>query len=350
MDPFDAAFFALLKEIVALIQGQTAAQQSATVLSDLTNLQNGQSAEIKYIGQALVKLDALGALVSALNANLNRATLSLAGLIGQPQQADKAVILPSVPPAGYGGGATANQVWDHMEPGSSRTVGYWQEQMGAFALNVASLLQIPSNYAPELLVYYDYANEFTALPSTFPTPNFDVSTILSTDATVSAWLNRIDTSGWVFAQNAFGFAQADNLIPGYGGVVCTIDAHQFAALKAVAVAALPTAPVWPGLASVTLGATLALSDGLTVPGPLDGVIVHITSVAPPISFYPFGAVKSYVRAGALVFVDDNGDAEFPAPFGPDHEVICPRQIARAAHAVVRLTSGVVGTITPWRHV
>lgn len=337
----------LLQQILARL-GLFSQFETATTAS--LDLIESQVVAIQGLNPNLATIIAsLPSQISNLNAGIAAIEDDLAFAYNHPPANPHPVVLPPAP-AGYGGGASANDVWNHMEPGSSRTVGYWQELAGAFALNVASLLQIPSNYAPEILVYYDYSNEFTPLPTTFPTPNFDVATILPTDATVSAWLNRIDTSGWVFSQNAFGFAQADNLVPGYGGVVCTIDAHQFAALKSAAVAGLPTAPVWPGLANVTLGASLALSDGLTVPGPLHGVIVHITSVAPPIGFYPFGAVKSFVRAGALVFVDDNGDAEFPAPFGPDHEVICPRQMARADHVIVRLTSGVVGTIRPWLHV
>jgi hypothetical protein len=108
-----------------------------------------------------------------------------------------------------------------------------------------------------------------------------------------------------------------------------------------------TAPIWPGLSGVTLGAPVALSDGLVVSGPLSGVLVAITSVPTPISYYPFGTIKSFVRAGALCFTTDNGQSEFPEPFGPDSQVILPKTMTQADSATVRLASGIVGTITPF---
>jgi hypothetical protein len=65
------------------------------------------------------------------------------------------------------------------------------------------------------------------------------------------------------------------------------------------------------------------------------------------SFYPFGTIKSYVRAGAVVFSDDNGQAEFPQPFGPADQIILCRSMAVAASSTFRVTSGVVGTAQPF---
>jgi len=98
---------------------------------------------------------------------------------------------------------------------------------------------------------------------------------------------------------------------------------------------------------VTLGTPLALSDGLTVPGPLDGVLIEITSVPTPISYYPFGTLRSYVHAGGIAFVDDNGQAETTQSIGLAEGVVCPRFMVHADHAIIRLPSGVVGTVTPW---
>lgn len=182
---------------------------------------------------------------------------------------------------------------------------------------------------------------------TFP-PALDFSTILPTDATAFDWLTRIGAFSWTDLGDGLP-ALPDPGANTYFWVVwlpqdAWVDLK--ASLFGVAGAA-PNAPVWPGLASVTLGTSLALSDGLVVPGPLDGVIVTITSVPVPISFYPFGTRKSYVRAGAILFVDDNGEAEFPAPIGIDDMVVTPKQMEHADHAVIRLASGVVGTVTPW---
>jgi hypothetical protein len=138
----------------------------------------------------------------------------------------------------------------------------------------------------------------------------------------------------------------------HGYWICKLNPAQWLALKesVVPAPAGAVAGVWPGLAHVALGTAQALSDGLLIPGPMHGVVVSITAVPTPISYYPFGPIRSYVRAGAVAFVDDNGQAEFPCPLGPQDEVICPRGMAQAAHAYLRLPSGVVGTITPWLRV
>jgi hypothetical protein len=101
------------------------------------------------------------------------------------------------------------------------------------------------------------------------------------------------------------------------------------------------------LAGVTLGTAVALTDGLVVAGPLAGIIVTITAVAPPMSFYPFGTIKSYVRAGAVIFTDDNGDSEFPQPLGPADQLMLCKSMAVADTATFRVTSGVVGTAQPF---
>jgi hypothetical protein len=171
--------------------------------------------------------------------------------------------------------------------------------------------------------------------------------IAATD-TLATWLAK-DTSGLVWARDTnegnryFASDTFDN-----GEWWCLLDDKAFIELRDFLFGlAAPTAPLWPGLSGVTLGAAVALSDGLVVSGPLSGVIVVISSVPNPISFYPFGTVKSYVRAGALIFTNDNGDSEFPQPFGPQNELILPKLMQSATSCTVRLPSGVVGTIQPF---
>jgi hypothetical protein len=106
-------------------------------------------------------------------------------------------------------------------------------------------------------------------------------------------------------------------------------------------------PVWPGLSKVTLGTAVALSDGLSVVGPMDGVIISLSSVPYPQSYYAFGSFKSYTKVGAITFVDDNGQAEFAQSMGMDSGIIVPKTMGQAASVSVRLLSGVVGTIQPW---
>lgn len=345
--PFDQLLLALLQQILTRLG--LFSQFDQTVLSDLSLIESqtaligsGQTPADLAVPTILARLDNLSAGIGATQALINFAFNRL----GTPPFT---VTLPSTPPPGYGGGASAHDVWTYTVVGDSRSTGDRQVTAGAFANLLGPFLAAPALDNPIFSLVYDFANGSAASPPTI-TPDCVFGAILAGD-TVGSWLNRIDTQGNVWVLQADGFWTSGNNIAGFGYWRCNIDPAWWAEIKAVffPTTSAVVAPVWPGLANVTLGASLALSNGLTVPGPLEGVIVDITAVSPPISFYPFGAIRSYVRAGALVFVDDHGDAEFPAPFGPDHEVICPRQMERAAHAVVRLSSGVVGTITPWIH-
>jgi hypothetical protein len=112
-------------------------------------------------------------------------------------------------------------------------------------------------------------------------------------------------------------------------------------------ATTPVPVAFPGFNKVTVGAPQALLDGLTVVGPLDGVFIVITSVPYPVGYYGFGSLRSYTRMGAITFLSDDGQAEIAQPLGFDHNIVCPKVVRRAASAVIRLTSGVTGTVTPW---
>jgi hypothetical protein len=155
--------------------------------------------------------------------------------------------------------------------------------------------------------------------------------------------------GWTWDWDDADNTWVASVDPIDGGVTwfCTMSAQQFNSLVLTMSGAISLPPVWPGLANATLGGVVALSDGLVVAGPLAGVIVTISAVAPPMSFYPFGAIKSYVRAGAVIFTDDNGDSEFPQPLGPDDQLILCKSMAVADTATFRVTSGVVGTVQPF---
>lgn len=178
----------------------------------------------------------------------------------------------------------------------------------------------------------------------------DPSTILLSDADVSAWLNRVvplpvGWSGWAPDQD--GLAVAIPAAPvESNGIVCTMTPADFAAAKDLLRGRL-TPPIWPGTGLVTLGTPVAISDGVTVPGPLDGVLVSITGVPYPVGYYAFGALKSYTRMGAIVFISDNGDLANAIPLGPESQVVSPTAMSRADHAIIRVKTGVTGTITPW---
>lgn len=109
----------------------------------------------------------------------------------------------------------------------------------------------------------------------------------------------------------------------------------------------PQRPVWPGVANVTLGAEVALSNGLTIAGPLHGLLFTITEAAPRAQKYLFGTVASWSRVGAVIFESDRGDFERSQTFSIDTQVMVPMTMEVADSAIIRLNTGWVGTVRPW---
>lgn len=275
---------------------------------------------------------------------------TLMAQVGQPQQTGIAVRLPTVAPPGYGGAsssAIADAVWAEPMPNAVPFTALEAQDslMGLMFMLSNNNTVVPIEGNPG----YAIGGAFSEPAATFSGPNqafLDFSTILPTDASLFAWATRVyPTSPWQHGPNGTVF-ENDSLNHAINWWV-DLTQDQFRAHQAGAAAAARVAPVWPGIANVTLGTTIALSDGLVVPGPLDGVIVNITAVSPPVGFYAFGTVRSYARAGAIVFRDDNSNYEFPSPFGPQSQVVCAREIQHPTSAIIRLKSGITGTVTPW---
>lgn len=131
--------------------------------------------------------------------------------------------------------------------------------------------------------------------------------------------------------------------------VTTIDEAQYAAIIAFVAPSTSTnlPPVWPGLANVTLGSPVALAAGVTITGPLDGVLVSITSVPSYTGLFDFDGDPSYRNVGAITFQSDNGQDELPQTLGFSSAIYCPRQMATASLAKLRTPGAIVGTVTPW---
>jgi hypothetical protein len=343
-----------LYNLAQVIDGEVKAEALESTLINIGNTVGDVLAQVATnegeIAKVQQTVDSILSVVNTLQANLGNDVASLIEYIRACQQAGQPVTLPSPAPSGYGGGTgvTAADVWAYVEVGQGQPMGYWMVNAGSFATKLGPQI-LPRVYDTNIVgLIWDWANPAGADPP-LTRPILPVSDIRSDD-TIGTWANRNWGSGGDWIQTTSGAWRDDADFPTtYGAWQILLTDAEFAELKALNAGAstLNVAPVWPGLANVTLGAIQALADGLLIPGPLDGVIVKITSVPYPISFYPFGPIKSFVRAGAVAFVDDNGEAEFPAPLGPQDEVICPRTMVRAAHAYLRLPSGVVGTIQPW---
>lgn len=257
------------------------------------------------------------------------------------------VTLPPTPPPGYqapDAATIALAVWDTPLPVTDQSTLDALQTAETFAANVGTQMGIINGTDPKFVTLGAGWHNFLNAPQPANNDTANINNVLPTDDRVTFLNRETGETDW-HLDPLTGFPTFDTGSQTNYPLVWPISEAEFDLIKF----GYPphAAPVWPGIAGVTLGTPLTLDDGITVPGPLDGVIVAITSVPVPISFYPFGTLKSYVRAGAIAFVDDNGDAEFPQPFGPENLVIVPKSMQQADHALVRLPSGVIGTVTPW---
>lgn len=200
--------------------------------------------------------------------------------------------------------------------------------------------------------------DWATLNAYFRHPAPDWSHVLDTD-TVLTFLQREEPAFNWQAAGPTGDASADvawtPYISDFGGsglrsTFTTLEMHQLAALAPTPeppTVTVNVAPVWPGIAGATLGDAVALSDGLVVTGPLDGVLIEITGHPAGAGKYGFGEINSWRYLGAILFISDEGQAEWPVQMGPESGLITPRSMKRAAGAVVRLNAAFTGTITPW---
>lgn len=113
-------------------------------------------------------------------------------------------------------------------------------------------------------------------------------------------------------------------------------------------ALLPVAaPIWPGLASVTLGTPTALLDSMDIAGPMDGLIVAASGADAGTAHYTYHDVKAYRNVGALAFYTDRGDIEPFQTLGFEAAIYTPRTMARAGGAKLFTSRGLSGTVRTW---
>jgi len=107
------------------------------------------------------------------------------------------------------------------------------------------------------------------------------------------------------------------------------------------------APVWPGAAEATLGQSQAISSGVTITAPMDGVIIAITGYRTAAGYYTFDDIRSLRNAGSLSFFDDSGHQEPHQHLGFTSAIYSPKGMRRAAGVKIRAEAQITGTVTPW---
>lgn len=333
--------------ILGLVQSNTAkaAQENVPFHIDTVTSETWALTSDSAVGLAAIKAELL-----IIDAHIATVDSSLAAAIAAAQQAVNPVILPTTPPAGYGGPSTgdiAAEVWLY-----TFSSGYQAQAMTvsagllAYNLGVAGV-QLESYSQPWFTRGGTWSG--TVSPDGYNSdPVFPIANILSAD-TLSTFLERESGyTGWT-DPNGSGYYQVDQGGGSDFHYMTTITAAEFIVLRdgVTPGANLLVPPIWPGLTLVTLGTPVALSTGLTITTPMDGVIIGLTSEPAKAGFFTFDDVNSYRNLGALSFFDDDNNQEAPQSLGFTDAQYVPKTMVRAGGVKLRCVGGVVGTITPW---
>ena len=336
--------YALLSALFALVQGLQSVIQAGAKQVTLLQVSGEVQTNTTLLEDPTTGLAGILTAIDNLSAQLTTTESTLATAIGTPQQAGSPVTLPAVPPVGYGG-ASASDVWTYIDS----TTGLTTLQDLDYAASGALSAEWSQVRLFPFLQTFGLTGPW-ALNSALPSlsyPTLDLGVVTPPQTLLAALTAQNPTMTWDPIDSTGTYYFASDLSSPTFSWMCLISTQEFAILTGQAVTPVNASPVWPGLSKVTLGTAVALADGLSVAGPLDGLIVKITAVPYPIGYYPFGSRKSYVHVGAVVFVDDNGEASQAIPLGLDDEVIPANSMLQASSAVLRLKSGVVGTVQPW---
>lgn len=107
-------------------------------------------------------------------------------------------------------------------------------------------------------------------------------------------------------------------------------------------------PIWPGETGIEWGEPIAIESNLPVPGPMHGVVVHVTGCQGGTRYFDYDGVKAWSHLGALAFQTDHGDLEPFQPLGYEHGIYCPRVMRSAMACRLYRSRNVRGTVTPWK--
>ena len=303
-----------------------------------------------YLADNVVGLPAVRAMLLAVDDDVNTQAAAILAAIAALSPSSGPVTLPTIPPPGYGapsGSDIFDAVWSGTHYSDASTPYTYLKYGGIEGYSRGN----STGYRPDggIFAYmYTELDSAGVHPSYYPSQDFGA--ILVAD-TLQSWLERINPTASIFRWSGVGSAVGvdGNNGDGTAHFLTTIDEAGFQSIKESLglTSALSAAPVWPGLAGVTLGAPVDIGEGVTITAPMHGVIVNLTSEPAKAGYYDFDGARSYRNLGALSFFTDDGEQEFPQSFGFTSAVYSPKSMALAAGVKIRATGGVAGTVTPW---
>jgi hypothetical protein len=316
----------------------------------LTDVQDSVNATLGIVGDATFGNSAILDSLVLIAAQIDAQTATLLTAIGTPQQAGSPVTLPTIPPAGYGGGSstlTAADVWDFPD-GDGSAMGDNLRSADRILQNWAEAVALVEVGQPYLKVVDILGWDRAGGNAYFPQPPLDAATIIHADHNFSDWVTRAYPSyGWL------DFTIDNSVVKAYQDTGVdhvywcqAITQFEFELLKAQQDGVfIPV--IWPGEAFVTFGSTTAIDTLVVIAENCEGIIVNITGVPPGQSFFAFGDQPSYRYIGAIAFGSIEGFMEQSQNLGFTSAVYVPKTMAIAGVIQVRAAPGVTGTITTW---
>lgn len=163
-------------------------------------------------------------------------------------------------------------------------------------------------------------------------------------ATIAGGISDLVTDLGTLSTNVGTDQQA--VLDAIDGAVVDVNTHTDTALAGLDLTG-SASPVWPGIASVTLGQPVALDAGTYVAGPMDGVLLNITAMDKLIPYFTLGTFHTYRNLGRFAFVTDNGYMEDWRGIGSQHGLLMPLKMTSAGGLYISCYTGVTGTATPF---
>jgi hypothetical protein len=336
--PFESLVTSLLANLIGQnFSIETLVKQMSFGLIDVTP-PPGEPSLTSQLNNIVFQIQSLREHLDTANTEMISQNVDILAAVAALPTSSGPVTLPTIPPAGYGvdDGSIAGAVWAYLVGGGTQPAGDLMLDAGWLAINLGTAnVRFPSTFSK----YFDVRGTWfsnSGAAGVGADPIFPIANILSTD-TLSDFLERESFyTGWTANDDGTYYVYQDPAHTDFK-ITTTITAAEFLVLRdgPAAAGAVVTAPVWPGLDLVTLSTPVALALGLTINEPMDGVIVTITGAPTKQGYFTFDDMLSYRNVGALAFIDDNGEAEYPQGLGFTSAVYSPKSMKQAAGVKVR---------------
>ncbi len=337
----------ILGTVLGIVQTVQTNTSGAAVENSPFEIDTATQEALAILTDGTFGLAALQAQLATFQATTAVDVTALLTAIGTPQQAGVPVTIDPASTITIGidsAAAIVVGVWSYLTP---------QGQDVADALGQTWVLL--NNLAPSEV--FDIAglpwmtrwslNGWTSAIEGYQAPLLiDETTILSTDADRQAWLNRV-TSPALWEMHGFigidvlAYPDQDNDEVWW---ICTMTEGQFVALRDGGSSSVRVAPVWPGIDNTSFLPNVAIDVTVRIDAAMDGCLVYIDSVPSKTGFFTFGDQISYRNIGAVAFINDDLDVEFPQLIGFQDGLYMPKAMEHASGAVFRFAPGVTGNI------